>query len=218
VLTGAEVRAVLGHLHGEYRLIASVLYGSGLRLLEGLRLRVKDVDFDFRQIVVRDGKGSKDRVSVLPDSLREPLRGHLAAVREQHLAAIEAGYGGVELPHALGRKYPKAHLEWAWQYVFPARQPSRDSRSGAWRRHHVVEETMQRQMRQAVRAAGIEKPVSCHTLRHCFATHMLERGCDIRTLQELLGHKDVKTTQIYTHVMRKGAGASLSPLDSMADS
>jgi integron integrase len=217
ILTAAEVRAVLGHLQGEYRLIASILYGSGLRLLEGLSLRVKDVDFDFRQIVVRDGKGAKDRVTVLPDSLRDPLRGHLAAVRERHLAAINAGHGGVELPHALARKYPNAHLEWAWQYVFPASQPSRDPRSGAWRRHHVMEETMQRHMKRAVRAAGIGKPVSCHTLRHCFATHLLERGCDIRTLQELLGHKDVKTTQIYTHVMRKGVGAALSPLDSIAD-
>jgi integron integrase len=215
VLTGSEVKSVLGHLHGEYRLIGSLLYGSGLRLLEALRLRVKDVDFDYHQIVVRDGKGAKDRSTMMPEAMVEPLKAHLAAVRERHLAAVRAGYGGVELPYALERKYPTAHLEWCWQYVFPARQASRDPRSGSWRRHHILEQTMQRHMKQAVRAAGIEKPASCHTLRHCFATHMLERGCDIRTLQELLGHKDVTTTQIYTHVMRKGAGAAHSPLDAI---
>jgi integron integrase len=215
VLTAAEVRSVLGHLHGEYRLIGSLLYGSGLRLLEALRLRVKDVDFNYYQIFVRDGKGAKDRSTVLPQAVVEPLKAHLAAVRERHLAAVEAGFGGVELPYALERKYPTAHLEWCWQYVFPARHASRDPRSGSRRRHHILEETMQRQMKQAVRAAGLYKPASCHTLRHCFATHMLERGCDIRTLQELLGHKDVATTQICTHVMRKGAGAAHSPLDAI---
>jgi len=215
VLTAAEVKSVLGHLSGEYRLVAGVLYGSGLRLLEALHLRVKDVDFDYRQIVVRDGKGAKDRVTVLPDSLAAGLEAHLVAVRERHETAIRGGYGGVELPYALARKYPRAHLEWCWQYVFPARQPSRDPRAGTWRRHHLFEETMQRQMKQAMRAAGIDKPASCHTLRHSFATHMLERGCDIRTLQELLGHKDLSTTQIYTHVMRKGAAAARSPLDAI---
>jgi integron integrase len=215
VLTAAEVKSVLGQLSGEYRLIAGVLYGSGLRLLEALRLRVKDIDFDYRQIVVRDGKGAKDRVTMLPDSLAADLTSHLIAVRERHLAAVKAGYGGVELPHALAIKYPGAHLEWCWQYVFPARLPTRDPRSGAWRRHHLFEETMQRHMKQAVRAAGIDKPASCHSLRHSFATHMLERGCDIRALQELLGHTAVTTTQIYTHVMKKGAAAARSPLDAI---
>lgn len=215
VLTAAEVWSVLSHLHGEYRLIGSLLYGSGLRLLEALRLRVKDVDFNYHQIIVRDGKGAKDRSTVLPKAVVEPLKAHLSAVRERHLAAVTAGFGGVELPHALQRKYPAAHLDWCWQYVFPARHASRDPRSGSRRRHHILEETMQRQMKQAVRAAGLDKPASCHTLRHCFATHMLERGCDIRTLQELLGHKDVATTQIYTHVMRKGASAAHSPLDAI---
>ena len=180
-----------------------------------MRLRIKDVDFDYSQIVVRDGKGAKDRATVLPDTLAADLRSHLMAVRERHLAAIKAGYGGVELPYALARKYPGAHLEWCWQYVFPARQPALDPRSGAWRRHHLFEETMQRHMKQAVRAAGIGKPASCHSLRQSFATHMLERGCDIRTLLELLGHKDVSTTQIYTHVMRKGAAAARRPLDAI---
>lgn len=181
--------------------------------MEALRLRVKDVDFDFRQIIVRDGKGAKDRVTVLSERLMDPLRQHLQRVRERHEMALSQGYAGVELPDALARKYPRAHREWGWQYVFPARRPSRDPRTGAWRRHHVFEDSVQRQVRNAVRAAGVVKPASCHTFRHCFATHLLERGYDIRTVQELLGHSDVATTQIYTHVMRKGAGAVRSPFD-----
>jgi len=213
VLTTAEVRAVLAHLCGEYWLVASLLYGSGLRLMESLRLRVKDVNFAYMQVLVRDGKGAKDRVTVLPAGVAEPLRLHLERVKERHRLAIERGVEGVELPYALARKYPNAHLEWGWQYVFPARNPCRDPRSGVVRRHHLHEESVQRHVRAAMRAAGIEKPASCHTFRHCFATHLLERGYDIRTVQELLGHKDVTTTQIYTHVMLKGANAVRSPLD-----
>ncbi len=213
VLTKEEVRAVLTHLQGEHWLIASLLYASGLRLMEALRLRVKDVDFDFRQIIVRDGKGAKDRVTVLSERLMDPLREHLQRVRERHEMALTRGYAGVELPDALARKYPRAHVEWGWQYVFPARRPSLDPRTGSWRRHHVTEDSVQRQVRNAVRAAGVVKPASCHTFRHCFATHLLEHGYDIRTVQELLGHSDVATTQIYTHVMRKGASAVRSPFD-----
>ncbi len=213
VLTTAEVRSILAQLDDEYWLIVNVLYGAGLRVREALQLRVKDVQFDYRQLVVRSGKGGKDRVTILPEALLDPLQKHLESVKARHQAAIHGGYAGVEMPYALERKYPNAHLEWAWQYVFPARRPSRDPRTGAWRRHHVIPETLQRRVKHAVKAAGVDKPVSCHTFRHCFATHLLERGYDIRTVQELLGHKDVKTTQIYTHVMRKGANAVRSPLD-----
>jgi integron integrase len=213
VLTQNEVRAVLAHLEGRYWLIASILYGGGLRISEALQLRVKDLNFDYRQIVVREGKGGKDRVTIMPDRLVAPLQEHLARVRVLHDLAVQKGYGGVEMPTALERKYPKAYLEWGWQYVFPADRPSRDPRSGAWRRHHVFDDTAQRHVKMAAKAAAIAKPVTCHTFRHSFATHLLERGYDIRTVQELLGHRDVKTTQIYTHVMRKGANAVLSPLD-----
>lgn len=213
VLSAREVRQVLRRLDGIAWLVASLLYGSGLRLIEALRLRVKDIDFDYRQIVVRDGKGGKDRVTVLPSDLESPLRRQLERVRDAHTHAAHHGFGGVELPFAIDRKYPTATSELTWQYVFPADHPSRDPRSGAWRRHHVHEDTIQRAVRAAVRAAGIAKPASCHTFRHCFATHLLERGYDIRTVQELLGHKDVATTQIYTHVMQRGAGGVRSPLD-----
>ena len=213
VLSQAEARSVIGHMQGVHWLIAGLLYGSGLRVLEALRLRVKDVDLKIQQLTVRDGKGGKDRVTVLPVALLAPLTVHLARVREQHELAVAKGFGGVELPFALERKYPRAHLDWAWQYVFPAATPNIDPRSAVRRRTHLVEESVQRAVRAAVRQAGIIKPASPHTFRHSFATHLLEAGYDIRTVQELLGHKDVSTTQIYTHVMQKGANAVRSPLD-----
>jgi integron integrase len=213
VLTRDEVRRLLAELHGPYRTIASLLYGSGLRLLEALRLRIKDVDLSTRTLIVRDGKGFKDRATVIPQSLEAPLRIRIARLRDLHDAAVAAGFGGVDLPHALHRKYPRAHLDFGWQYLFPATHPTRDPRSGAWRRHHLHEQSMQRMMREAVRRSGIDKPASCHTFRHCFATHLLESGSDIRTVQELMGHASVKTTQIYTHVLNRGGFAARSPLD-----
>jgi integron integrase len=213
VLSTAEVRSILAHLEGDFWLIGNLLYGAGLRLREALQLRVKDLQFEYRQVIVRSAKGAKDRATILPEILLGPLQHHLERVKLRHESALRNGCAGVELPFALERKYPNAHLEWGWQYVFPAERPSRDPRTGAWRRHHVHPDSIQRQVKAAVKAAGIVKPASCHTFRHCFATHLLERGYDIRTVQELLGHADVKTTQIYTHVMRKGANAVLSPLD-----
>jgi integron integrase len=213
VLSQSEAQRVIAHLDGVHWLIGALLYGSGLRLMEGLRLRVKDVDLVRRRIIVRNGKGAKDRATVLPATLVEPLRIHLEKVRLLHDRAVNSGVGGVELPYALARKYPKAHLQWAWQYVFPATRYTIDPRSGSQRRHHVHEESVQRHVRNAARLAGIETPVSPHTFRHSFATHLLENGYDIRTVQELLGHKDVKTTQIYTHVMAPGANPVRSPLD-----
>jgi len=213
VLSRREVQALIAQIDGDFHLVAQLLYGSGLRLMEALRLRVKDVDFEYSQIVVRDGKGQKDRVTILPDSAAVALRAHLKNVRVEHVRALQRGYAGVELPHALSTKYPHAHLDWGWQFVFPAARPSEDPRSGALRRHHVHERSVQRAIRTAARRIGVEKPIGPHTLRHCFATHLLERGYDIRTVQELMGHADVRTTQIYTHVMKKGAGAVKSPLD-----
>ena len=213
VLTRAEVKRVLAEMHGEFWLVASLLYGSGLRLSEGLQLRVKDVDLVRRELLVRDGKGAKDRVSVVPLTLVTPLRNQLARVRMAHDQALARGFGGVELPFALERKYPRAHLEFGWQYVFPMARPTRNPRDGAWRRHHMLEDTFQRQVKEAVRRANILKPASSHTFRHSFATHMLESGADIRTVQELLGHASVKTTQIYTHVLNRGGLGVRSPLD-----
>lgn len=213
VLSRDEVRRILSRLQQPYWLVASLLYGSGMRLTEALRLRVKDVNLAQRKLLVRNGKGAKDRVTMLPDVLVEPLRAQLETVAELHEHAQRRGYGGVELPYALIRKYPRAHLQFGWQYVFPAPKPSGDPRTGAWRRHHLSEQSVQRQVREAVRLADIRQPASCHTFRHCFATHLLESGSDIRTVQELMGHASVKTTQIYTHVLNRGGLAVRSPLD-----
>jgi integron integrase len=213
VLTLEEVQSVLKLLSGVYQLTAKVLYGSGLRLSEGLNLRVKDLDFAQRQIVVRDAKGRESRVTMLPDRLVEPLTQHLLAVKQTHQQDLEQGYGSVYLPYALERKYPKAEREWIWQYVFPAYSRSIDPRSGVCRRHHLHESGLQKALKRAVRGAGIEKRVSCHTFRHSFATHLLQNGYDIRTVQELLGHKDLKTTMIYTHVLNRGGRGVKSPLD-----
>lgn len=215
VLSVGEVLALLSQMGGTPQLIARLLYGTGMRLLECLRLRVKDVDFSRNLILVRDGKGAKDRVTMLPQSLREPLRLHLQVVFAQFEADRAAGYAGVNMPFALARKYPNAEFEWGWQYVFPAQGFSVDPRSGVKRRHHVDEKQVQRHVKKAAQAAGLVKPVSPHTLRHSFATHLLQSGADIRTVQELLGHKDVTTTQIYTHVLDRGGVGTVSPLDRM---
>jgi integron integrase len=213
VLTLEEVQSILKLLPGVYQLIAKVLYGSGLRLSEGFRLRVKDLDFTQHQIVVRDAKGRKSRVTMLPGSLMEPLKQHLQGVKYLHQQDLKQGYGSVYLPYALERKYPNAEREWVWQYVFPASSRSIDPRSGICRRHHLHESGLQKEVKRAVRIVGIEKRVSCHTFRHSFATHLLQNGYDIRTVQELLGHKDVKTTMIYTHVLNRGGLGVRSPLD-----
>jgi integron integrase len=215
VLTRQEVLAVLRGLHGTHQLIGRLLYGTGMRILEALRLRVKDIEFEGRAIVVRDGKGGKDRVTVLPGSLIAPLRQHLQRTHAAHQADLRQGFGRAYLPHALARKYPAADTEWAWQYAFPAAAFSRDPRSGVVRRHHISDQAFQRAMKQAVRDAGLTKPATPHTLRHSFATHLLESGYDIRTVQELLGHSDVTTTMIYTHVLNRGGRGVISPLDSV---
>jgi integron integrase len=212
VLTLQEVGQVLAGLEGVHWIIACLLYGSGLRLMEAMRLRVKDLDFDHGALLVRDGKGRKDRVVTLPGEVELALRRHLEVRRGEHERDLARGVGSVELPHALTRKYANAANEWGWQYVFASTRISQDPRSGVRRRHHLDESAVQRMVRQAVRRAGIVKPASCHTLRHSFATHLLARGADIRTVQEQLGHADVRTTEIYTHVLKRGARAVLSPL------
>lgn len=228
VLTKDEVQTLLRQIPPDYVLMAKLLYGSGLRLMECVRLRVKDLDFAQRQIIVRDGKGQKDRVTMLPAQLIEPLQIHLLSVKQLHQDDLVKGRGDVWLPDALERKYPHAACEWSWQYVFPSDRLSKDPRSlpplsdasrtgegqsGGLRRHHVDESGLQKAVRQAALIAGIPKKIGCHTFRHSFATHLLEAGYDIRTIQELLGHKDVKTTMIYTHVLNRGGLAVRSPLD-----
>jgi len=213
VLTREEVRQVLNQMQGTHKLMAKLLYGTGMRLMECVRLRVKDVDFARREILVRDGKGEKDRVTMLPESIIPALQAHLERVRQLHQRDLADGYGAVYLPYALERKYPNAAREWGWQYVFPASRISADPRTGAKRRHHTDESGLQKAVRAAAKAAGIVKPVGPHTFRHSFATHLLESGQDIRTVQELLGHADVKTTMIYTHVLNRGPLGVRSPLD-----
>jgi len=213
VLTPAEVNKIFAHLHGSSRLMASLLYGSGLRLMECVRLRVKDIDFAYARITVRDGKGGKDRITMLPLNIAASLRRHLTKTKAQYEQDLEEGRGGVYLPYALARKFPNADREWAWQWVFPANRISRDPRGGGLRRHHIDEQLLQLAVKKAVRASGIAKPASCHTFRHSFATHLLENGYDIRTVQELLGHKDVSTTMIYTHVLNRPGIGVRSPLD-----
>lgn len=218
VLTREEVQAVLSRMEGTTALLARLLYGTGMRLMEGLRLRVKDVDFTRAVIIVREGKGSKDRVVMLPRSLVDALQQHLDATRRTWHTDTAANQAGVYLPHALETKYPRAGLSWAWFWVFPSPVLSQDPRSGIRRRHHLHEKRLQRDLKAAIAAAGIAKPASVHTLRHSFATHLLQSGTDIRTVQELLGHSDVSTTMIYTHVLKFAAGSTPSPLDTLAGS
>ncbi|MDQ3753365.1 MAG: integron integrase [Acidobacteriota bacterium] len=213
VFTRAEVKAIMEQMTGTHLLIASLLYGSGLRLMDALRLRVKDVDFASNMITVRAGKGEKDRVTMLPESLKPALAEHLRRVWQLHQQDLRLGYGEAELPYALARKYPNAGKEWGWQFVFPASRISADPRSGRKRRHHLYENGIQRTFKLARERAGIFKHGSCHTLRHSFATHLLEDGYDVRTIQELLGHADVRTTMLYTHVLNRGGRGVRSPLD-----
>jgi integron integrase len=213
VLSRGEVSAVLDRMGGVPALMATLLYGSGLRVLECAELRVKDLDFDRRELTVRDGKGRKDRVTMLPDRLKPKLLGHLAIIRELHEIDLSQGAGAVALPDALDRKYPNASRDWSWQWIFPASRHYIDRVTGQRRRHHVHETVLQRTFKAAVRAARIGKNATIHTLRHSFATHLLEGGYDIRTIQELLGHKDVRTTMIYTHVLNRGGRGVRSPLD-----
>ncbi len=213
VLERETVIRLLNQLSGTYKLLAYLIYGSGLRLMEAVRLRVKDVDIAYGELTVRAGKGDKDRKTVLPRRLAKPMQDQLQLARKFYELDRQEAAPGVELPYALERKYPNAGKEWPWFWVFPAKTRSTDPRSGVVRRHHVFERTLQRQIKEAARNLGLPQPVSVHTLRHCFATHMLENGYDLRTIQELLGHSDISTTQIYTHVVKRGAKGARSPLD-----
>ena len=215
VMSQVEVAEVLRAMEGTHQLMGRVLYGSGLRLMELLRLRVKDISFTRGEIIVREGKGAKDRVTVLPESVKPDLKRHLERVKLAHSRDTERGYGRVSLPGGLARKYPTADTEWGWQYVFPSRNLAQDPISGELKRHHVHESSLQKAVKRAAAVVGIDKPIGCHTFRHSFATHLLENGYDIRTVQELLGHKDVSTTMIYTHVLNRGSRAVQSPLDSL---
>ena len=215
VLTRGEVRGLLSQMQGAPALIASTLYGSGLRLMECLELRVKDTDFERSELVVRNGKGGRDRISTLPQAIAPALQEHIKQVRSVPDRDLQDGAGRVQLPHALARKYPNAERQWGWQYVFPAARRSTETETGTARRHHMHQSVIQRAVKAAVLRAGITKPASCHTLRHSFATHLLEDGYDIRTVQELLGHQDVRTTMIYTHVLNRGGLGVRSPFDTL---
>lgn len=215
VFTGDEVKQILLQLNGVHWLMGQLIYGAGLRVMECVRLRVKDIDFEYRQVLVRNGKGNKDRVTMLPNLIIDELKRHLLKSKKIHENDLAAGFGEVYLPYALEKKYKTANRDWAWQYVFPAYKRSTDPRSGIERRHHISETVPQRSVKQAIRNAGIHKAGSCHSLRHSFATHLLESGYDIRTVQELLGHKNVSTTMIYTHVLNRGGKGVQSPVDSL---
>lgn len=215
VFTKKEAKAVLDHLTGRNWIMANLLYGAGLRLSECLQLRVKDIDFEYNQITVRNSKGNKDRVTVLPEIIKKPLLEHLKRVKKLHEEDLQNGFGAVYLPYALERKYPNAAKEWGWQYVFPATQISKDPITGIRRRHHIYETVLQKAVKQAIQKAGISKHASCHTFRHSFATHLIQDGHDIRTVQELMGHEDISTTQIYTHVIKKGGLGVTSPADKL---
>ncbi|MBK8782582.1 MAG: integron integrase [Anaerolineales bacterium] len=214
VLSAQEARAVISNMTGPYKLMAQIMYGSGLRLMECLRLRVKDIDFENHRIIVYDGKGGDDRVTMLPDSIIAPMREHLAQTKAIHKKDLAAGLGSVQMPFALDKKYPAAHKEWIWQFIFPAPTLYTEAETGITRRHHIHETALQKAIRAAAKTAKIDKRVTPHTFRHSFATHLLQNGYDIRTVQELLGHKDVKTTMIYTHVLGRGGLSVKSPLDS----